>query len=190
MAKKALVVDLNRCVNCLACMSACKAENNVEIGKYWTWVDRVGPTGKFPNNQMYYVPKMCQHCDTPECITVCPTAASYKREDGIVLVDKEKCIGCEQCIDACPYNARIMNSETSVAEKCTLCSQLTDKGEQPNCVVNCPGKARKYGDLSDPKSEVSAMVKAAGKEVYKLKDVGNKPVGAYILRKQTWQEQK
>lgn len=187
MPKKAMVVDLNRCVNCNACMTACKFENNVEIGKYWTWIDRIGPTGKFPDNEMYYRPMMCQHCETPECITICPAAATYKRPDGIVVVDKDKCIGCEQCVDACPYKARIMNSEHSVAEKCTLCFQLTDKGEEPNCVVNCPGKARKTGDLDDPNSEVSQMLKAAGKDVYRLKDVGNKPVGAYILRKIKWQ---
>lgn len=187
MAKKAMVVDLNRCVNCLSCVVACKMENNVEPGKYWTSVERIGPTGKFPNTEMYFLPKVCQHCETPECISVCPADATYKRADGTVLVNKERCIGCGQCIDACPYSARIMNSAANVAEKCTLCIQLTDKGEEANCVANCPGRARMIGDLDNPEDPVAMIVANNKASFNKLHDVGNKPVGGYILRKMKWQ---
>jgi len=168
-------------------MTACKYENNVDIGSYWTWVEREGPHGEFPNNEMYFLPILCQHCETPECISVCPTAASYKRKDGIVLVDKEKCIGCGLCLEACPYDVRVMNNEHGVAEKCTLCAHLIDQGEQPNCVKNCAGRCRIIGDFDDPTSEVSKMLKAAGvKNVHHLEDLGNKPVGRYILKKFRW----
>jgi len=188
MARKAMVIDLNKCVGCLACVVACKSENNVEIGKYWTWVERVD-SGKFPKSEMYFLPKVCQHCDTPECITVCPTQASYKREDGVVLVKQEDCIGCEQCIEACPYKVRVMN-DNGIAEKCTLCSQLTDKGERSNCEINCPGQARMIGDLDNPNSNVSVAIKEAGKDFHQFKNVGNNPAGGYILRKIDWKSGK
>lgn len=187
MARKAMILDLNRCVGCLACVVSCKVENDVEVGKYWTSIERVGPTGEFPKNEMYFLPHVCHQCDTPECIRVCPTNATYKRADGIVLVDSELCIGCESCVDACPYGARIMNSEKNVAEKCTLCIQLIDKGEEAHCVANCPGKARMIGDLDDPNDPVSILLKNEKGNFYQLRDVGNKPVGGYVLRKSKWQ---
>ena len=190
--RKAMVIDIDKCVGCLACIVACKVENDGEVGKFWNWVERVGPRGTYPNTEMYFLPKQCQHCDTPECIEVCPTGASYKRADGIVLVDTQKCISCESCIPACPYNARVMDSRSTFASKCTLCVQLTDKGEETNCVRNCPGKARFVGDVDDTESDIGrllASVKPA--ELHKLKDVGNKPVGMYILRgKRAWTEDK
>lgn len=190
--RKAMIVDIDKCVGCLACIVACKVENDGEVGTFWNWVERIGPRGKYPDTEMYFLPKQCQHCDTPECISVCPTGASYKRADGTVLVDNQKCIGCESCIPACPYNARVMDSRTNFAAKCTLCVQLTDKGEDAHCVKNCPGKARFIGDVDDSESDVGRLLASVKKsEVHQLKDDGNKPVGMYILREpRNWTEDK
>ena len=185
--RNVMVFDVDRCVGCLACVVACKVENDGEVGTYWTWIERVGPTGEFPKTEMYFMPYTCQQCDTPECISVCPANATYKRADGVILVDAEKCIGCRACVEACPYGARCMDSRSNTAKKCTLCAQLIDRGELPNCARNCPAKCRIVGDIDDVNSDAARAVKSAGKNVYKLKDAGNKPVSAYILRRSKWQ---
>ena len=115
---------------------------------------------------MYYLPVSCQHCDNPECVSVCPTGASYKRDDGVVLVDHSKCIGCQYCVMACPYGVRAYDTgkDKGVIEKCTMCAHLIDKGEKPACVKHCPGQARKFGDLDDPDSSAAKAVAAAGAE--------------------------
>ncbi|MGV8084365.1 MAG: 4Fe-4S dicluster domain-containing protein [Coriobacteriia bacterium] len=186
-----IVTELNRCVGCFTCSVACKAENNVPIGSFWNKVMRVGPTpikegDKFPDVEMYFLPVTCQHCENPECVKVCPTGASHKKTDGTVQVDKEKCIGCQFCVMACPYGVRYLNEEAKVVEKCTMCEHLTSQGEDPECVTGCVGLARHFGDIDDPNSAVSKMIAAAGDRVYKLKDVGNHPSNMYILNKHTW----
>jgi Fe-S-cluster-containing dehydrogenase component len=170
---------------------ACKQENGVVLGSTWSRVVTVGPTGTYPNVEEYFLPTMCQQCENPECVKVCPTGASYKRDDGVVLVDREKCIGCRYCMMACPYGVRSFNEEKKVVEKCTLCVHLQDIGEKPACVKNCPSKARLFGDLDDPNSDVSKALKVAGSEnVHSLPDVGNKPATRYIMHSKTakWRE--
>ena len=137
MSQYAVVTDLNRCTGCLACTVACKAANGVPVGNFWIRSMRVGPVtkeegGQFPDVDMYFLPMQCQHCATPECVTVCPTGASVKTENGTVQIDKELCIGCGACLSACPYGVRYINEDSNVAEKCTLCSQLVEQGE-PVC---------------------------------------------------------
>lgn len=192
MAQKVLVIDLDRCIGCRGCEVACKQENGVVLGSAWNKVRTVGPSGKYPDVEMYFFPAVCQQCREPQCVKVCPTGASYKRsEDGIVLVDKEKCIGCRYCMMACPYGVRSFNKEMRVVEKCTLCIQLQEAGEKPACVKNCPGKARLFGDIDDPDSDVSVAIKnAGGDSVHALPDVGNQPSGRYILHRKTavWKE--
>ena len=181
---KAIITDLNRCVGCLACSVACKAVNNVPIGSYWNKVVRVGPnpipggSGQYPDVYMYFLPISCQHCENPACLKVCPVGATYKDDMGRVEIHYDKCIGCRICMAACPYNARVFNwSEPErdpnwnygdkdvpvrpkgVAEKCTLCKERTDRGDIPMCVRVCPGRARVYGDLDDPESEISKVVR-------------------------------
>ncbi|MDR0453766.1 MAG: 4Fe-4S dicluster domain-containing protein [Deferribacteraceae bacterium] len=191
MPRKTMIVDINRCIGCLSCVVACKAENNVEIGKYWTWVERE-TSGVFPTTEMYFLPRGCFHCgdakNPPECIKVCPTSATYKRGDGTVLINHELCIGCGQCVEACPYSARILNSGANPkAEKCTLCTQLTDNGEEANCVQNCPGRARMIGDLDNAGDPVTIAVKAAGDNLKRFRQIGSSnPNGGYILRNLTW----
>lgn len=189
MAQKAIVIDLDRCIGCYGCIVACKQENNIQLGAYWNKVLTVGPAGKFPDVEMYFLPVLCQHCRDPQCVKVCPTGASFKREDGIVLIDKSKCIGCQYCAMACPYGVRYFNKEEKVVEKCTLCTHLIEKGEEPACVKICSAKARIFGDLDDPNSKASQAIRAAGaNNVHSLADVGNHPSVQYILHRKvaTW----
>jgi Fe-S-cluster-containing dehydrogenase component len=170
---------------------ACKQENNVVLGSAWSKVIPVGPVGDYPNIEMYFLPAVCQQCENPECVKVCPTGASYKSEDGMVLIDREKCIGCQYCMMACPYGVRSFNKEKKVVEKCTLCDHLQAIGEKPACVKACPASARLFGDLDDPNSDVSKALEKAGSEnVHSLVDIGNKPKTRYILHSTTakWRE--
>ena len=209
---KAIITDLNRCVGCLACSVACKAVNNVPIGSYWNKVVRVGPnpipggSGQYPDVYMYVLPISCQHCENPECVKVCPTEASHVAEDGSIQIDKEKCIGCQFCVMACPYGVRYLNEEEKVVEKCTLCEQKIAQGELPQCVAQCGSRARFFGDLEQGVDgfEAPAPPQALScdyaemqqtrvtlkeyvepyteDEIHRLPDVGNGPELMYLLR--------
>lgn len=186
MTRNIISIDLDSCIGCHSCAVVCKQENGVGLGTYYNKVLTVGPSGTYPDLEMYYLPVACQHCDNPECVHVCPTGASYKREDGVVLVDHSKCIGCQYCVMACPYGVRTYDEgrDKGVIEKCTMCAHLIDKGEKPACVKHCPGQARLFGDLDDPESDVSKL--RASKTTHKLKDVGNHPGVDYALDKFSW----
>ena len=152
MTQYAILTDLDECVGCLACCTACKTANDVPIGNFWNKVLRIGPFPQYegaqnPDVSLYYLPMGCQHCENPACVQVCPTEASHKIADGTVQIDKEKCIGCQFCAMACPYGVRYLNEEERVVEKCTLCEQKTAQGELPQCVAQCGARARYFGDL-------------------------------------------
>ncbi|MCJ7569349.1 MAG: 4Fe-4S dicluster domain-containing protein [Anaerolineales bacterium] len=191
-----MAIDLDKCVACHSCTIACKQENDIAPrtedepgtqGPRWNWVYEVGPFGTFPDLEGYWLPKPCQHCEDPQCLAVCPTGATFKREDGIVLVDRDRCIGCQYCIMACPYDVRSFEEDTGVISKCTFCSHRVDVGLEPSCVHHCIGRARIFGDLNDPNSEVSKLIKESGDKVYTLRpELGTKPSVHYILRKQPW----
>lgn len=190
MSQKTLVIDLDRCIGCYACEVACKQENHVPLGMHYNKVLTIGPMGKFPEVKSYFLPAVCQVCKNAPCVTVCPTGASYRTEDGQILINKEKCIGCKLCMKACPYGARSFNEQTKVVEKCTLCNHLQAIGEQPACVKVCCARARFFGDIDDPQSEVSKVIAEAGPEnVHTLPDTGNHPTVRYILHAKTapWQ---
>ena len=128
----------------------------------------------------------CMHCEEAHCVTVCPTGASYKRaEDGIVLVDPSRCLGCHYCAWACPYGARELDQDQGVMKKCTLCvdriydQQLAEADRQPACVLACPTHARHFGDYDDPQSKVSLLAASRGTQSM-LDDLGYKPTNAYL----------
>ena len=201
MTRNIIDIDLDSCIGCHSCAVVCKQENNVGLGTFYNKVLTVGPSGTYPDLEMYYLPVSCQHCDNPECVSVCPTGASYKRDDGVVLVDHSKCIGCQYCVMACPYGVRYLNEEEKVVEKCTLCEQKLSQGELPQCVSQCGGNARWIGDTEagyesfegseDPLGKRRKMVEFlepfTDADVHKLPDVGNKPSYSYILRDHHWE---
>lgn len=173
-----MVVDLRRCVGCQACTVACKFENNAPVGQFRTWVSDV-EVKTYPETKRSFVPRLCNHCEHPSCLSVCPTGATFKREDGIVLVDSDKCWGCGSCVTACPYGARFINSETKIADKCTFCAHRLEEGLLPACAETCVGGARVFGDLNDPQSNVSKLI--AEHDVSVLKpSAGTKPSVFYI----------
>jgi tetrathionate reductase subunit B len=153
----AFVIEVDRCINCKACMVACTVENQVPIGQHRNWVAAAPLQGIFPDLAQDYVPGNCMHCDNPPCVQVCPTGASYQRADGLVLIDPTKCIGCKYCISACPYGARYFDETRGVVDKCSACVHRLDAGQPPACVETCIGGARHFGDLNDPTSEVAKL---------------------------------
>jgi len=154
----AMLIDTRRCIGCHACTVACKAEYDVPLGSNRSWVEYI-EKGDFPNVSRHFLPRLCNHCSKPNCVTVCPTGATYKRDqDGVVVVDPDVCIGCKYCVQACPYDARFINPVTGNAEKCDFCSHLVSRGMEPVCVETCIGRARIFGDINDPTSEIAQMV--------------------------------
>ena len=175
----AYVINIKNCIGCGNCVRACKRENSVPAEYFRTWVDLYvvtddgvyveSPDGALKGfeavneeirkkaTNAYTVPKMCNHCEEPPCVQVCPVGATFKTEDGFVLVDHEYCLGCAYCVQACPYAARFINPEKHKSDKCTWCYHRVKKGKLPACVMVCPNKARLFGDLKDPESEVTRI---------------------------------
>jgi len=158
------VIDVARCIDCRACLVACRAENQVPLGNTRIWVRDLGLQGAFPDLSQTYVPTNCMHCDEPPCVEVCTSGATYKDpETGLVLVDQEACIGCGLCVEACPYDARYLDPQRGVVDKCNGCLARLERGEQPACVATCLGGARLFGDLNDPESDVAKTLGKAGR---------------------------
>ncbi|MCL5947190.1 MAG: 4Fe-4S dicluster domain-containing protein [Chloroflexi bacterium] len=189
-----MVIDLRKCIGCQSCTVACKSENGVPLGSFRTWVDvsQIGQTvpasggetvtesGTYQQQiKVLNIPKLCNHCDEPPCVEVCPVKATFKRADGLVLVDPRLCIGCGTCVNACPYGARYLNPVSRTADKCTFCVQRIDQGLLPACVTSCVGHARIFGDLNDPTSEVSKLISQHQVQVRKP-EMGTDPQVFYI----------
>ena len=205
MTQYAIATDLNRCVGCMTCSASCKTGNSVPIGSFWTKVIRVAEEvedpSTWPEVEWYYLPVQCQHCKDAECIKVCPTEASHKLADGTVQIDKEKCIGCQFCVMSCPYGVRYLNKEERVVEKCTLCEQTTSQGGLPQCVSQCVGMAKWFGDTDKGIETFEGPEDYTGKrrvlgdyvekytddDLHQLPNVGNNPSFVYILRGKKWQ---
>ena len=157
-AKKfGIVIDASRCIDCKACMVACKVENRVPQGAWRTWIRPLWNLERGGKSE--FQPRQCMQCDDPPCVAACPVDATWKGPDGIVVIDAVRCIGCGNCIPACPYGARYRDSVRQVADKCDFCRRRLARGEEPACVVTCPTKARVFGDLHDPQSRVSRILK-------------------------------
>jgi molybdopterin-containing oxidoreductase family iron-sulfur binding subunit len=232
--KYAFVIDLDRCVGCRSCAEACKVENNTSKGIFWMDVFKL-EEGEYPNVKYTFLPRPCQHCNKPSCVPVCPVGARFKREDGLVLTDFDRCIGCRFCIIACPYGVGYFNWRNpkdnqyydwegegadeygkgevkdhtrgvlpphrnpdhdlkyegslvsgsshykGVAEKCTWCVHRLDKGMSPACVHMCPMFVLTFGDIDDPNSKASQLLRE--RPYFKLlEDMGNEP-NVYYLNK-------
>jgi len=198
-------LDISRCVGCRRCVYACVRENNqtrspqihyirvhrFEKGNFnFEESDQYYPAGMMPQEGYFYVPVQCQQCENPPCVRACPTSATWKEPDGLVVVDYDWCIGCRYCMAACPYMARWFNftepgispaemnpylhylgnrpRRRGVVEKCTFCIQRVRKGRYPACVEACPVGTRKFGNLLDPESEISKIIET--KRVFRLKE--------------------
>ncbi len=155
--KYGFVIDNRKCIGCHACTVACKTENQVSIGVNRTWVKYV-EKGEFPNTRRVFQVTRCNHCQKPPCVTICPVTAMYRREDGIVDFDSERCIGCKACMQACPYDAIYMDPDSGTAAKCHFCAHRTEVGLEPSCVVVCPEHAIIAGDLENPDGEISQLI--------------------------------
>lgn len=198
--KYGLAIDLTSCMGCHTCSIACKQANNLPNGVFWNNVQTDGgesldtARGTYPDDlHCIPYPINCQHCSSPACVSVCPTGASYQREDGLVLVENEDCIGCGSCITACPYDVRTLydseltySVDFSVGDydapthkqgtvgKCTGCANRLDRDEVPACMELCPGRARYWGDLDDPESDVSKYLEGKSPERL-LESAGTEP---------------
>jgi tetrathionate reductase subunit B len=156
MPRYGMVIDETKCVGCNACRLACQNQNGLRENEAYNHLEE-REYGQFPDFNREFLPVQCQHCDNPPCVTVCPTGASYKRKDGVVLINEKECIGCKYCIAACPYNVRIIKKEGYI-EKCRFCIELVEAGGKPACMTTCMAGVRMFGDLDDPESEISRTI--------------------------------
>lgn len=200
MIRYGMVIDLLRCIGCNSCTFACKAEHGTPPGIQYNRVKKY-EIGTYPVAKMKFLPMSCMHCQDPACLKVCPTGATYKRDDGLVLIDDEKCIGCRYCVVSCPYNSRqflqridhyYSSSEATpyekckqpefakgTAVKCDFCAERLAQNRLPACVETCPAEARTFGNLGDPESEVSRLIIGYGGSVLH-EEIGTGPSVYYI----------
>jgi Fe-S-cluster-containing dehydrogenase component/Ni/Fe-hydrogenase subunit HybB-like protein len=150
-------IDQRTCIGCHACTVACKTEHEVPVGQFRTWVKYVD-SGEFPDTTRSFGVMRCNHCTDAPCVKICPTQALFKREDGIVDFDNERCIGCKSCMQACPYDAIYIDADTHTAAKCNMCAHRVDEDLEPACVVVCPTHSIWVGDLDDPTSGIARLV--------------------------------
>ncbi|QOS67406.1 4Fe-4S dicluster domain-containing protein [Eggerthella guodeyinii] len=210
MTRYAMAIDLSSCIACHACSVACKVNNNLAQTVWWNRVDTDGgdymdtARGTYPTDlhRMHY-PVNCQHCSKPACVATCPTGASYQRDDGIVAIKQDDCIGCGTCITSCPYDVRTLiedepeyvvdfplgdydapQHKAGTAEKCTFCTNRLDRGEVPACMELCPGRARHWGDMDDPNSDVATFLKDKDYERL-LVEAGTEPNVYYVTAKKS-----
>ena len=183
-------IQVDKCIGCGRCVEACKAENDVPREPFYfrTWVERYvfdndgevtvdspegGIRGFLPGEEdgevlrAFFVPKLCNQCDSPPCVQVCPVGATFKTEDGVILIDTDYCIGCRYCIQACPYGARYLDQRTKTADKCTFCYHRITKGQLPACVEVCPTEARVFGELKERASPLRRMMRMSQIQVLK-----------------------
>jgi Fe-S-cluster-containing dehydrogenase component/formate-dependent nitrite reductase membrane component NrfD len=157
VARYGFLIDQDSCIGCHACTVACKSENDVPLGVNRTWVKYI-EQGEFPNTRRLFSVMRCNHCDAAPCVTICPTGALFRRDDGIIDFDTSNCIGCKSCLNACPYDAIYIDPHEDTAQKCNFCSHRIELGLEPSCVVVCPTQSIVTGDLDDPESRIARMI--------------------------------
>ena len=172
-----MVIDTLKCVGCSDCVVACQTENDVPIGYCRDWITET-VNGSYPTIELELKYERCNHCDNAPCVRCCPTGASHQLDNGIVLVTGNECIGCGACIESCPYDARYQHPDGYV-DKCTFCHHRLEKGQLPACVSVCPTKCMYFGDLDNPNSEVSKLLKNR-KHKTLAPEAGTKPQVYYL----------
>jgi Fe-S-cluster-containing dehydrogenase component len=178
MARLGMVIDTRKCVGCMDCVAACKAENGVPEGHNRDWIAQT-LRGQFPTLSLEIRSERCNHCDAPPCVSCCPTGASHVHQPGaVVLVDPDECIGCKACLASCPYDARFIHPE-GYADKCTFCVHRVEEGLAPACVAVCPTRCMHFGDLDDPRSEVSRLLVSRAHHAL-LPEAGTRPRLFYL----------
>ena len=191
----AMVIDIAKCIGCRRCLAACKQENHVplDLELNRTWLERyeitedgslpvefISRTGLKPEPgedtilKGFFVAKLCNQCANPPCVSVCPVNATFRTPDGVILVDKERCIGCKYCVVACPYGARYLHPESKVVDKCTFCYHRVTRGLPPACIQACPTGARAFGNLKNPDDPVRQRLLEEAFQVIKP-SLGTKP---------------
>ena len=153
-----MVINNIECVACGQCQDACRDRHNLPDDEDFIKLYENFETGSEPNTKVEHFTAQCNHCENPPCARICPTQATYLNDEGIMVMDRTKCIGCKGCIAACPYNARIWSEKAGVPEKCNFCDGYVQDGEEPACVAACPVDARTFGDLNDEEGELAKMI--------------------------------
>jgi Fe-S-cluster-containing dehydrogenase component len=172
------VIDQRKCIGCHACTVACKEEHRVPLGAFRTWVKYV-ERGRYPDTRRYFSVLRCNHCDDAPCVAICPTVALYRRADGIVDFDGDRCIGCKSCMQGCPYDALYIDPATNTAAKCNYCAHRVEVGLEPACVIVCPERAIIAGDLDDPGAPIARLVATEQVQVRKAEQ-GTRPKLFYL----------
>ncbi|MGE0001295.1 MAG: 4Fe-4S dicluster domain-containing protein [Fimbriimonadaceae bacterium] len=205
MARLSMLIDLTRCIGCDACTVACKQENGTPMDVFFARVLNV-EAGRYPQVKRLYIPVLCNHCENPPCLKACPNKAIVKRQDGIVLIDQDRCRGTGACVSACPYGNIILQPsedwyldeevpyerdyvkprlKSGVARKCTYCAHRVDEGLDPACVVACPTEARIFGDMDEEggrlRQYIAEQETKTGRTPFPLlPEAGTKPSGQYL----------
>ena len=157
MTRLGFLLDSDACIGCHACTVACKSEHDVPLGVNRTWVKYV-ETGSFPQAIRHFSVMRCNHCDDAPCMSICPTNALFRADNGVVDFDDDNCIGCKGCMNACPYDALYINPATNTAHKCNFCNHRIEQNLEPSCVVVCPVHAIKVADLDDPLDPATSII--------------------------------
>jgi Fe-S-cluster-containing dehydrogenase component/formate-dependent nitrite reductase membrane component NrfD len=178
LMKYGFVIDHRKCIGCHACTVACKSENEVPLGTFRTWVKYI-EKGEYPDTNRFFSVLRCNHCDDAPCITICPVTALFRRDNGIVDFNGDRCIGCKSCMQACPYDALYINPNTNNAEKCNFCAHRIEAQLEPACVIVCPVQAIISGDMDDPTSKLSHLI-ASEKTTVRKPEAGTLPKLFYI----------
>jgi Fe-S-cluster-containing dehydrogenase component len=190
MTQLAMMADLDRCTGCYSCVVACEQEYSLPPGLSFIRLSQVGPIGEFPDLAMYYLPLACQQCRRPSCAASCPEDAIGRSEDGVVAVATEKCTGCAECVEACPYGAILLDPVLSLAGMCDLCAEGRSAGRSPACVAACPGKALAIVDVDGTGLGADGR-QPGGHERMSfalLPSLGNDPAARFVLARQEWRD--